>query len=83
MHREWCLVRRGRDAAASEHGFDRELRVEPLTTQEGDARLRAALKRMQIEPARYESPAFGPLSDSDRIALNLRHAELHLGYLKY
>ncbi|TWT41677.1 hypothetical protein RAS1_27980 [Phycisphaerae bacterium RAS1] len=56
--------------------------TEVLTTQEGARRLRAALRRLQKgEPARFHSPAFGPLSDADRIQLNLRHAELHLGYL--
>lgn len=57
--------------------------IDPMTTQEGAARLRAALQRLGSEPARFESPAFGPLSASDHVALNIRHAELHLGYLHY
>ncbi len=32
------------------------------------------------EPCTHDSPAFGALSHEDRIRLNLRHAELHLGY---
>lgn len=47
-------------------------------------RLRTAFERLQRkEPARYHSPAFGPLSDDERIKLNLRHAELHLSFLDY
>lgn len=57
--------------------------TEPLTTAEGAQRLRAALQRLRSEPARHPSPAFGPMSHEDRIALNLRHAELHLGFLRY
>jgi hypothetical protein len=57
--------------------------TEPLSTDEGARRLRAALKRLQTEPAQFESPAFGKLSEQDRIQLNLRHAELHLGFLNY
>lgn len=58
--------------------------LEPLSTQDGARKLRAALARLASdEPARYDSPAFGPLSNEDRIALNLRHAELHLGFLEY
>ncbi len=48
----------------------------------GIARLRKALQRLQDgEEAPYDSPAFGKMSHEDRIRLNLRHAELHLGYL--
>jgi len=34
------------------------------------------------ELARYDSPAFGPMSHQERVALNLRHAELHLSFLQ-
>ncbi len=51
-------------------------------TAEGADRLRKALRRLKSrEPARYDSPAFGKLTDDERIALNLRHAELHLSFL--
>lgn len=47
-------------------------------------RLRRALQRMQSgEEALFHSPAFGPLNHEDRILLNLRHAELHLGFMTY
>jgi hypothetical protein len=53
-----------------------------LSTEEGAARLRAALQCLTgCQPCKFDSPAFGPMSHNDRIALNLRHAELHLGYL--
>jgi hypothetical protein len=46
-------------------------------------RLMRALDRLQREPCPHDSPAFGRMSHEDRIALNLRHAELHLGFLAY
>lgn len=55
--------------------------TEALPTEEGAARLRVALDRMEREPARYDSPAFGKMPKEQRIKLNLRHAELHLGFL--
>ncbi len=56
--------------------------AEPLQTDVALERLRAALKRLQSgEPVKYESPAFGPMSQDDRVALQLRHAELHLSFL--
>jgi len=56
--------------------------TEDLSIEEGADQLRRALTRLKSdEPARYDSPAFGKLTDEDRIALNLRHAELHLGFL--
>lgn len=45
------------------------------------ARYRTALSRLRSEPAKFESPGAGPLSDDDRRKLNLRHAELHLSFL--
>lgn len=56
--------------------------TEKLTTAEGGDRLRRALRRLQSGDAPpHHSPAFGPMSLEDRVALNLRHAELHLGFL--
>lgn len=55
--------------------------TEPLSAQEGAKRLKASLQRMRKEPAKFESPAFGKMSEDQRVALNLRHAELHLGFL--
>lgn len=49
--------------------------------QDGLQRYRAALARLRVEPAKFASPAFGPMSEEDRIRLQLRHAELHLGFI--
>ena len=52
-----------------------------LSTDEGAARLRQALAHLQRgESAKYDSPAFGKMTDQKRVALNLRHAELHLSF---
>ena len=57
--------------------------IDELTTDEGADRLRTALARLKNkEPCQYESPGFGSMSLDERIALNLRHAELHLGFLQ-
>lgn len=56
--------------------------AESLPTAVAADRLRAALRRLaNREPALYDSPAFGRLSDEERIELNLRHAELHFSFL--
>lgn len=56
--------------------------TDDMPTTQGAQRLRQSLERLKRgEPATYESPAFGPMSHADRIALNLRHAELHLSFL--
>ncbi len=57
---------------------------EDVSTLEGIDRYRAALQRLlRGEPCPFDSPAFGRMSAEDRIRLNLRHAELHLGFLAY
>jgi hypothetical protein len=56
--------------------------TEPYSADEGAARLRAALKRLSVgEPVKFHSPAMGPVSEAERIQVQLRHAELHLSYL--
>ena len=53
-----------------------------MTTEEGAARLRRAAQRLQDgEPAKFDSPAFGPMPHDERVAFNLRHAELHMSFL--
>lgn len=48
------------------------------------ARLRDGIQRLGAgEDVLHHSPAFGQMSHEDRIRLNLRHAELHLGFLHY
>ncbi len=58
--------------------------IELLTTADAAAKLRRALDRLASnEPAPHNSPAFGKLDHEQSIALNLRHAELHLSFLTY
>lgn len=52
-----------------------------FTTEDGARRLRDALDRLERrEPVQFHSPAFGQVSDDVRIAMQLRHAELHLSF---
>ena len=56
--------------------------ADPMETTAAIDRLRTAIGRLSRgEPGRFHSPAFGVMSDEDRIRLTLRHAELHLGFL--
>ena len=58
--------------------------IDVISTDEGASRLRKALARLKSgEPAKFDSPAWGKMPQDERIALNLRHAELHLGFLHY
>lgn len=58
--------------------------TEQYPTDVAAERLRRAFRRLKNrEPALHHSPAFGEMSFDDRIRLNLRHAELHLGFLSY
>ena len=58
--------------------------MDEMATPEAVEMLVKALNRLESdEPALHESPAFGRMSHADRILLNLRHAELHLGFLRY
>jgi hypothetical protein len=58
--------------------------IDDMESQAAAQRLLAALTRLKSpELAPHASPAFGPMSHEDRIRLNLRHAELHLGHLSY
>lgn len=57
------------------------LAIEPLPTDEGTRRLKAALDRLEAQPPSHPSPAFGVMSREDWTKLQLRHAELHLSFL--
>jgi hypothetical protein len=60
------------------------LGTEPVGTEEGAHRLKAALMRLKKgEPATFHSPAFGPMSEEERTQFQLRHCELHMGFLDY
>ena len=88
---KWLLVlmcrrylRKGMPAGAKIPGIEGGTKgQDPMPIIDAIARLRKALGRLKSgEAARYESPAFGPMSYEDRIQLNLRHAELHLSFLE-
>lgn len=51
------------------------------TPQEGLARMRSAVQRLSREDARAFHPAFGRISRAEWDAFNLRHAEMHLGFV--
>lgn len=50
-----------------------------ISADEGLERFRAALERLGSTAPTIVNPAFGRLTHAQWIALNLRHAELHLG----
>lgn len=54
--------------------------VEELSADEGLARFRAAFQRLGASDPKRDNPLFGPLTHGQWIQLNLRHAELHLGF---
>ncbi len=63
---------------------DGTLGIEPMTTADGLARLRRTLEPLRRgEDQPFDSPGFGKLSNAEAIQGNLRHAELHLGFLRY
>jgi hypothetical protein len=89
---KWILVWMGRRHI--KHGMPAGVKIPGIkegtvgqdmaTFADGLSRLRHAIARLDSrEPIQFDSPAFGPMSHEDRIQLNLRHAELHLGYLQY
>lgn len=57
------------------------LGTEPRKLDEAAADLRAAIDRLEREAPTCPSPIFGLLTREEAVKLNLRHAELHLGYL--
>jgi hypothetical protein len=56
------------------------LATQPMSRQEGLDRFRRAVERLKREPQTHPSPVLGPLTHEESIAINLRHAELHLGF---
>jgi hypothetical protein len=55
--------------------------TEVVSTDEGLARLRRALERLDTAPPAAPNLIFGPLTHEEWRAINLRHAELHLGFV--
>lgn len=57
--------------------------TEETSTDAGAAELRRAFERLQASCPTHANILFGPLSHDEWIQMNLRHAELHLGFLSY
>ena len=57
------------------------LATEPLPLDETLPRMRRVMERLQSEAPAAPNVLIGPLKHEEWIALNLRHAELHLGFL--
>lgn len=56
--------------------------TEVISTDEGVARLERAWGRLRASKPTQKSPIFGAMTHEEWIGLNLRHAELHLGFFK-
>jgi hypothetical protein len=54
--------------------------IDELSTVEGLNRFRSAMERLRNESPTLVNPVFGRLTHEKWIQLNLRHAELHLGF---
>jgi hypothetical protein len=54
--------------------------LEEMDAEEGLRRFRAAMEWLRTSPPTIPNPVFGPLTHEQWIQLNLRHAELHLGF---
>jgi hypothetical protein len=57
------------------------LGTDPMPLDEALPRFRRVVERLKTEAPTAPSPAVGPCTHDEGIALNLRHAELHLGFL--
>ena len=58
------------------------LATDPLSTEEGLARFRRSFARIRDEPPTRPHLLFGPLTHDQWIQSHLRHAELHLSFLR-
>jgi hypothetical protein len=54
--------------------------LDPVPADEGLRRFRAAMQRLGSTAPTADNPVFGKLTHAQWIQLNLRHAELHLGF---
>jgi hypothetical protein len=54
--------------------------TDEMSTEDGLAAMRAGFQRMARQAPTKENPVFGPMTHEDWRKLNLRHAELHLGF---
>lgn len=77
------ILKKGMDAGVKIPGVEGgTLGADEMETLAAVERFRAALNRLKAgEEATHDSPAFGKMDHAKRTLLNLRHAELHLGFL--
>ncbi len=57
------------------------LATEPMPLDEALPRFRKAIERLKTEAPTVPNVIFGPMTHEEWIAINLRHAELHLGFM--
>jgi Protein of unknown function (DUF1569) len=57
------------------------LATEPMPVDEALGRLQRVMERLKTEAPTVPNVIFGPLKHDEWIAITLRHAELHLGFL--
>jgi len=75
------LIRNGFPAGLP--GPTGKVQTEPACSfEEGLARLRTKMDVLRTQPLGQHNAFLGRLSDEDVVQLHLRHAELHLGFLK-
>lgn len=55
---------------------------EPCDLEEGLARFERAMNRLERQRFPEKHPVFGSMSPREWVALHLRHAELHMGFLQ-
>jgi hypothetical protein len=56
------------------------LATEPMSLDEALPRMHRVMGRLKSEAPAAPNVIFGPLTHEEWIAVNLRHAELHLGF---
>ena len=75
------FLRKGLPAGIRMRGVEAgSLFTEPLSTDEGLARLRHAFERIRTTKPVHPNAVFGDMPREEVEQLNLRHAELHLGF---
>jgi hypothetical protein len=77
------IINRGMPAGMKMRGTaDGTIGTELMSTDDGWARFESGWERLRREPPSQPSNIFGPLTHEEAIKLNLRHAELHLGFFR-
>ncbi len=58
------------------------LATEVMPLEEAQGRFQRVLERLKTEAPTAPNAIFGPLTHEEWVAINLRHAELHLGFFR-